>query len=53
MIAGSGAGVLRGDLRAAALAALAIPRERCRAHAERFGWRASVEQFLANLVPIR
>lgn len=45
-------GVLSNDLREAALAALQIPRERCRAFALRFSWRRSAEEFLANLVPI-
>jgi glycosyltransferase involved in cell wall biosynthesis len=51
VIGGSGVGVLDWDLRAAALQALAISSESCRAHALRFSWRASIQQFLANLVP--
>jgi glycosyltransferase involved in cell wall biosynthesis len=51
VIGDSGAGVLDWDLRAAALQALAIPTEICRAHALRFSWRASIQQFLGNLVP--
>jgi glycosyltransferase involved in cell wall biosynthesis len=51
VIGDSGAGVLDWDLRAAALQALTIPSEICRAHALRFSWRASVQQFLGNLVP--
>ena len=51
VIGDSGAGVLEWDLRAAALQALAIPSEICRAHALRFSWRASIQQFLGNLVP--
>jgi glycosyltransferase involved in cell wall biosynthesis len=51
VIGDSGAGVLDWDLRAAALRALAIPREICRAHALRFSWNASIQQFLSNLVP--
>jgi glycosyltransferase involved in cell wall biosynthesis len=51
VIADSSAGVLDWDLRAAALRALTIPRETCRAHAMRFSWRASVEQFLGYTVP--
>ena len=50
VIGDSGAGVLDWDLRAAALQALAIPGEICRAHALRFSWRASIRQFLDNLV---
>jgi glycosyltransferase involved in cell wall biosynthesis len=53
VIADSGAGVLDEDLRRAALAALEIPRERCRAHALRYTWRASAEQFVENLWPLR
>jgi glycosyltransferase involved in cell wall biosynthesis len=49
-IGDSGAGVLDWDLRAAAMQALAIPRETCLAHALRFSWPASVQQFLSNLV---
>ena len=43
-------GVLDEDLRAAALAALEIPRERCRAFALQRTWEASARQFLGNLV---
>ena len=49
VIASSGAGALDEDLRAAAMAALAVPRQVCREHALRFGWHASVDQFLGNL----
>lgn len=52
VIGASGTGVLDDDLRAAALAALRIPRERCRAHALKFTWRQSAQQFLQNLQPI-
>ncbi len=45
-------GVLDEDLRSAALRALAIPRDLCRAFALGFSWRRSAEQFLANLVPL-
>jgi glycosyltransferase involved in cell wall biosynthesis len=51
VIGDSGAGALDWDLRTAALRALAIPREMCRAHALRFSWNASIQQFLGNLVP--
>jgi glycosyltransferase involved in cell wall biosynthesis len=44
-------GALDDDLRAAALRALSIPREACRAFALTRTWRASAEQFLANLAP--
>ena len=40
------------DLRAAALAALQADRTACRAHAERFSWRACAEAFLSHLVPL-
>jgi len=49
VIGNSGTGVLDQDLRAAALAALSVPRGRCRDHATRFGWQASIDQFLGNL----
>ncbi len=49
VIADSGAGVLDWDLRAASLAALDIPRERCRAYALRFSWEESIKQFWHNL----
>jgi glycosyltransferase involved in cell wall biosynthesis len=45
-------GAVDGDLRAAALSALNADRHACRAHAERFSWRACAEMFLAHLVPI-
>ncbi len=44
-----GVGSLDADLRAAALRALSGDRAACRAHAERFSWRACAEAFLANL----
>lgn len=49
----SGAGVLDDDLRAAALAALDIPRETARAHAESFTWAKATEQFLTNIATAR
>ena len=42
-------GVLDEDLRRAALAALAIPRNGCRTRAHRFSWTVSTDQFLAHL----
>ena len=45
-------GAVDTDLRAAALRALTADRVACRAHAERFSWRACAETFLANLVPL-
>ncbi|MGE5503132.1 MAG: glycosyltransferase family 4 protein [Actinomycetota bacterium] len=44
-------GHLDEDLGAAARAALAIPRDACRRHAESFSWAASAQQFLDNLAP--
>jgi glycosyltransferase involved in cell wall biosynthesis len=52
VIGDSGAGVIDDDLAAAARAALSIPRERCRAHALRFSWQASIDQFIGHLAPI-
>lgn len=45
----SGCGVLDADLRQAALAALAIPKDRCRAHGETFTWHESARQFFSNI----
>jgi glycosyltransferase involved in cell wall biosynthesis len=45
-------GAVDADLRAACLRALEADREACRAHAERYSWRACAELFLANLVPL-
>jgi len=53
VIGDSGAGVLDHDLRKAALAALTIDPVLCREHALRFTWRASAQQFLDNLMPVR
>jgi glycosyltransferase involved in cell wall biosynthesis len=53
VIGASGAGVLADDLRTAALAALAIPRENCRAHALTFDWATCARQFVAQLCPLR
>jgi glycosyltransferase involved in cell wall biosynthesis len=53
IIGNSGTGVLDEDLREAALAALTIPRETCRAHALKFTWRASAIQFVEYLRPCR
>lgn len=40
------------DLRLAALTALGADRAACRAHAERYSWRACAEMFLSHLVPL-
>ncbi|MDP2356727.1 MAG: glycosyltransferase family 1 protein [Beijerinckiaceae bacterium] len=45
VIGDSGCGVMSEDLRAAAIAALAIPSQLCVDHAARFSWDASVRQF--------
>ncbi|MBA1156531.1 glycosyltransferase family 4 protein [Microvirga mediterraneensis] len=49
VIGSSGCGVLKADLREAALAALAIPKDRCRAYGETFTWHESARQFFANI----
>lgn len=49
VIGESGCGVLGEDLRAAALAALDIPKDRCRAYGETFTWRESARQFFSNI----
>ncbi|WP_404381307.1 glycosyltransferase family 4 protein [Caenispirillum salinarum] len=49
----SGAGVLDEDLRAAAVAALAIAPERCRDHACRFSWDQVADEFLGYLAPVQ
>ncbi|MDT0634499.1 glycosyltransferase family 1 protein [Salinisphaera sp. W335] len=46
-------GVLDEDLRAAALAALALDGDTCRRQAERWSWAASAREFRHNLVPAR
>ncbi|MFN3670717.1 MAG: glycosyltransferase family 4 protein [Bosea sp. (in: a-proteobacteria)] len=46
---GSGAAVLGEDLRAAALAALRIPREACLELAAGYSWRRSAEQFYGHI----
>jgi glycosyltransferase involved in cell wall biosynthesis len=45
------AGVLDADLRAAALAALALDRSKVRRFATRFSWEAATRDFVANLNP--
>lgn len=52
VLGGSDVAVLSEDLREAALQALSIPKDRCRLYAERFSWRRSAEEFVANLAPI-
>jgi glycosyltransferase involved in cell wall biosynthesis len=45
VVAHGSVGVLGGDLRVAALAALSLSREACRSYAERFSWAASARRF--------
>jgi glycosyltransferase involved in cell wall biosynthesis len=45
-------GAVDADLRRAALRALDADRAACRAHAERFSWRACAETFLSHLMPL-
>jgi glycosyltransferase involved in cell wall biosynthesis len=45
-------GSMNDDLRVAALEALRADRAACRAHAERYSWRACAEMFLSHLVPM-
>jgi glycosyltransferase involved in cell wall biosynthesis len=45
-------GAVNADLRLAALQALTADRAACRAHAERYSWRACAEVFLSHLVPL-
>jgi glycosyltransferase involved in cell wall biosynthesis len=47
------AGVLDEDLGAAALAALALDRDKVRRYGERFSWEHCTRQFVSNLVPAR
>ena len=53
VVGASRAGALDHDLRAAALAALDIPRDRARAHALTFSWESSARQFLDNIAYAR
>lgn len=53
VIGSSGAGALDFDLRAAALAALDIPREAARAHAAPFTWENCARQFVENIAYAR
>lgn len=49
VVGGSGCGVLSDDLRAAALAAVDIPRDKCRAFALAHSWHRSAGDFLNNI----
>jgi glycosyltransferase involved in cell wall biosynthesis len=53
VIGASGCGCLDADLRCAALRALDISRDKCRAHALTFTWQDSVSQFLDNITRAR
>ena len=53
VLAGSEAGCLDADLGRAALTALSISPDVCRAHALKFSWDRVVEEFLSYLAPIR
>ncbi len=53
IIDGHPIGVLDEDLAAATRAALQISPAACRAFAQTMSWRASAEQFFANLAPIK
>lgn len=50
VVGASGCGVLDRDLRKAALGALDIDRERCRAYGESFTWYDSARQFFSNAI---
>jgi glycosyltransferase involved in cell wall biosynthesis len=51
VVGNSDVACLSDDLRGAAMRALRIPRERCRAYAQRFSWRAASDQFVALQAP--
>jgi glycosyltransferase involved in cell wall biosynthesis len=53
VLAGSEAGAIGDDLRAACLRALDIPRSRARQHAALFSWEAAARQFSSHLVGLR
>jgi glycosyltransferase involved in cell wall biosynthesis len=53
VVTDSRVGVLNEDLQQAALGALQLRSEDCRAYAENFSWRHTAEQFLNYLAPIR
>jgi glycosyltransferase involved in cell wall biosynthesis len=53
LVESSGVGVLDWDLRSAAMRALSIDPAACRAHAQKFTWTASAQQFVSNLHPVR
>jgi glycosyltransferase involved in cell wall biosynthesis len=51
ILGGTPVGVLESDLAQAAQRALSISPQLCRAFALTYSWRASAEQFLANVIP--
>jgi glycosyltransferase involved in cell wall biosynthesis len=53
VVGDSDVGVLDEDLRAAAMAALSISRQRCRDYALAYTWAHCATQFLQTLVPLR
>lgn len=53
VVADPAAGVLHPDLGTAAMAALALDREKVHQYARRFSWEASTAQFVSSLVPAR
>jgi glycosyltransferase involved in cell wall biosynthesis len=52
VIGSSGCGVLKADLREAALEALHIPKVRCRSYGETFTWKESARQFFRNIARV-
>ncbi len=53
VIGASGCGIVDPDLRKAALAALEIPKSRCRAYGETFTWNESARQFFSHIAAAR
>lgn len=53
VLAGSRCGVMNQDLRTAALTALEIPREACKAFAKRHGMRESAAHFFSHVAAVR
>lgn len=52
IIPGSGAGAIDDDLAAACMACLTLDRDKIRAYAETYSWRACAEAFIDNLAPL-
>ena len=52
VLGNSKAGAMNEDLREACLEALRIPRDVARAHAEKFSWKSSTEEFVKHLKPV-